>query len=120
MQYMPSEYFLSSLVSSKEVSSMCIVHYIYDVQYTCSMLKNCDIHILYGLCGVQRGVWFSEISENLRIFFRMPNIKIFSGSSHPDLTQKICDRKPRLVSSHRIAHGKFQSLGHNSPQTISV
>ena len=26
-------------------------------------------------------------------FFRiMPNIKIFSGSSHPDLGQKICDR----------------------------
>ena len=23
---------------------------------------------------------------------RMPNIKIFSGSSHPDLGQKICDR----------------------------
>ena len=22
----------------------------------------------------------------------MPNIKVFSGSSHPDLTQKICDR----------------------------
>ena len=22
----------------------------------------------------------------------MPNIKIFSGSSHPDLGQKICDR----------------------------
>lgn len=23
---------------------------------------------------------------------RMPNIKVFSGSSHPDLVQKICDR----------------------------
>merc|ERR1711899_600743 len=23
---------------------------------------------------------------------RMPNIKVFSGSSHPDLTQKLCDR----------------------------
>ena len=23
---------------------------------------------------------------------RMPNIKVFSGTSHPDLTQKLCDR----------------------------
>ena len=23
---------------------------------------------------------------------KMPNIKVFSGSSHPDLAQKICDR----------------------------
>ena len=37
-------------------------------------------------CNVRRGVKIFYVSD------RMPNIKIFSGSSHPDLGQKICDR----------------------------
>lgn len=31
-------------------------------------------------------------SKSLTDFGRMPNIKVFSGSSHVDLAQKICDR----------------------------
>ncbi|XP_052076498.1 ribose-phosphate pyrophosphokinase 2 [Mytilus californianus] len=31
-------------------------------------------------------------SKSLKDFGRMPNIKVFSGSSHVDLAQKICDR----------------------------
>ena len=37
-------------------------------------------------CNVKRWVKLFYFSD------RMPNIKIFSGSSHPDLGQKICDR----------------------------
>jgi ribose-phosphate pyrophosphokinase len=37
--------------------------------------------------------------------FRMPNIKIFSGSSHPDLGRKICDRLG--ISHSRVVTRKF-------------
>jgi ribose-phosphate pyrophosphokinase len=35
----------------------------------------------------------------------MPNIKIFSGSSHPDLGRKICDRLG--ISHSRVVTRKF-------------
>ena len=37
--------------------------------------------------------------------FRMPNIKIFSGSSHPDLGRKICDRLG--IAHSRVVTRKF-------------
>uniref|UniRef100_A0A915DHK0 ribose-phosphate diphosphokinase n=1 Tax=Ditylenchus dipsaci TaxID=166011 RepID=A0A915DHK0_9BILA len=37
--------------------------------------------------------WPSNNSE-----FKMPNIKVFSGSSHPELTQRICERLQLEVS----------------------
>lgn len=39
----------------------------------------------------------------------MPNIKVFSGSSHPDLTQKICDRlgiEPGRVITKKFSNGE--------------
>merc|ERR1712241_35874 len=40
---------------------------------------------------------------------RMPNIKVFSGSSHPDLAQKICDRlgiNQANVKTQKFANGE--------------
>ena len=39
---------------------------------------------------------------------RMPNIKIFSGSSHPDLAQKIVDRLG--IELGRVVAKKFSNL----------
>jgi len=38
---------------------------------------------------------------------RMPNIKVFSGSSHGDLTQKICDRLG--IESGKVITKKFSN-----------
>ncbi|XP_045204518.2 ribose-phosphate pyrophosphokinase 2 [Mercenaria mercenaria] len=38
---------------------------------------------------------------------KMPNIKVFSGSSHPDLTQKICDRLG--IESGKVITKKFSN-----------
>ncbi|XP_056011882.1 ribose-phosphate pyrophosphokinase 2 isoform X1 [Ostrea edulis] len=40
---------------------------------------------------------------------RMPNIKVFNGSSHPDLAQKICDRlgiEPGKVVTKKFSNGE--------------
>merc|ERR1739848_244359 len=39
---------------------------------------------------------------------RMPNIKVFSGSSHPDLTQKLCDRLG--INTGKVVTKKFSNL----------
>merc|ERR1711862_474881 len=39
---------------------------------------------------------------------KMPNIKVFSGSSHPDLTQKLCDRLG--ISTGKVVTKKFSNL----------
>merc|ERR1712014_519824 len=38
----------------------------------------------------------------------MPNIKVFSGSSHPDLCQKICDRLG--INTGKVVTKKFSNL----------
>merc|ERR1711935_1190900 len=39
---------------------------------------------------------------------RMPNIKVFAGSSHPDLTQKLCDRLG--IQPGKVVTKKFSNL----------
>merc|ERR1712029_26162 len=39
---------------------------------------------------------------------RMPNIKVFSGSSHPDLTQKLCHRLG--INTGKVVTKKFSNL----------
>lgn len=42
-------------------------------------------------------------------YHRMPNIKVFSGMSHPDLAQKICDRlgiEPGKVVTKKFSNGE--------------
>ena len=39
---------------------------------------------------------------------RMPNIKVFSGSSHKDLTSKICDRLG--IEAGKVVTKKFANL----------
>ena len=39
---------------------------------------------------------------------RMPNIKVFSGSSHPDLAQKVVDRLG--IELGRVVAKKFSNL----------
>ena len=42
-------------------------------------------------------------------YHRMPNIKVFSGSSHSDLAQKICDRlgiEPGKVVTKKFSNGE--------------
>jgi len=39
---------------------------------------------------------------------KMPNIKVFSGSSHPDLTQKLCDRLG--INTGKVVTKKFSNL----------
>merc|ERR1711983_142984 len=39
---------------------------------------------------------------------RMPNIKVFSGSSHPDLTQKLCDRLG--IEPGKVITKKFSNM----------
>ncbi|CAB4067119.1 PRPS [Lepeophtheirus salmonis] len=41
-------------------------------------------------------------------FKDMPNIKVFSGSSHPDLTQKLCDRLG--IETGKVVTKKFSNL----------
>ena len=41
------------------------------------------------------------------IHAKMPNIKVFSGSSHTDLTQKICDRLG--IEAGRVLTKKFSN-----------
>jgi hypothetical protein len=50
-------------------------------------------------------VIFDDSRGDTCINFRMPNIKIFSGSSHPDLGRKICDRLG--ISHSRVVTRKF-------------
>ncbi|XP_060556669.1 ribose-phosphate pyrophosphokinase 2 [Ruditapes philippinarum] len=45
--------------------------------------------------------------ECLLLKEKMPNIKVFSGSSHPDLTQKICDRLG--IESGKVITKKFSN-----------
>lgn len=40
--------------------------------------------------------------------FRMPNIKIFSGSSHPDLAQRVVDRLG--IDLGKVVTKKFSNL----------
>ena len=43
----------------------------------------------------------------------MPNIKVFSGNSHQDLAQKICDRlgiNQANVKTQKFANGEWHSL----------
>ena len=41
----------------------------------------------------------------------MPKIKVFSGSSHPDLTQKLCDRLG--LNPGKVVTQKFSNLETN-------
>ena len=42
------------------------------------------------------------------IKYKMPNIKVFSGSSHRDLTNKICDRLG--IEAGKVVTKKFANL----------
>ncbi|KAK3577053.1 hypothetical protein CHS0354_003135 [Potamilus streckersoni] len=47
--------------------------------------------------------------NSLTDYRRMPNIKVFSGSSHPDLTTKICERlgiEPGKVVTKKFSNGE--------------
>ena len=49
----------------------------------------------------------NNLSEKIQD--KMPNIKVFSGSSHTDLTQKICDRlgiEPGKVLTKKFSNGE--------------
>jgi len=51
----------------------------------------------------------SSTSKSLGDYARMPNIKVFSGSSHPDIAQKICDRlgiEPGKVVTKKFSNGE--------------
>lgn len=47
-------------------------------------------------------------TSSLYLHQRMPNIKIFSGSSHPDLAQKIVDRLG--IDVGKVVTKKFSNL----------
>lgn len=49
-----------------------------------------------------------EQSSVLKIQSRMPNIKVFSGSSHPDLAQRIVDRLG--IDLGKVVTKKFSNL----------
>lgn len=49
-----------------------------------------------------------EKSSVLKIQSRMPNIKVFSGSSHPDLAQRIVDRLG--IDLGKVVTKKFSNL----------
>ena len=46
-----------------------------------------------------------RLEEENKLQRKMPNIKIFSGSSHPDLAKKICERLG--VELGRVSLSKF-------------
>lgn len=54
-------------------------------------------------------VW-SNLEQNsvLKLQSRMPNIKVFSGSSHPDLAQRIVDRLG--IDLGKVVTKKFSNL----------
>jgi len=47
-------------------------------------------------------------TNSLHFHQRMPNIKIFSGSSHPDLAQKIVDRLG--IDIGKVVTKKFSNM----------
>lgn len=49
-----------------------------------------------------------EKSAVLKIQSRMPNIKVFSGTSHPDLAQRIVDRLG--IDLGKVVTKKFSNL----------
>lgn len=49
-----------------------------------------------------------ETSSVLKLQSRMPNIKVFSGSSHPDLAQRIVDRLG--IDLGKVVTKKFSNL----------
>lgn len=49
-----------------------------------------------------------EKSSVLKLQSRMPNIKVFSGSSHPDLAQRIVDRLG--IDLGKVVTKKFSNL----------
>jgi hypothetical protein len=55
---------------SKEVSSMCIVHYKNDVQYNCSVLKSCDMSCMNCVVCIKESHIVIRSVKNLWIFFQ--------------------------------------------------
>ena len=54
------------------------------------ILSNIDF---VGFLPRTRGVaMLADLTQNEEDKVKMPNIKVFSGTSHPDLAQKIADR----------------------------
>lgn len=47
-------------------------------------------------------------NNNLLLASRMPNIKVFSGTSHPDLAQRIVDRLG--IDLGKVVTKKFSNL----------
>lgn len=50
-----------------------------------------------------------QSSGALQTFDKMPNIKVFAGTSHPDLAQKICQRlgiEPGKVVTNKFSNGE--------------
>jgi ribose-phosphate pyrophosphokinase len=60
--------------------------------------------------AVRRKSLIRSISENPSTFLhrRMPNIKVFSGTSHPDLAQRIVDRLG--IDLGKVVTKKFSNL----------
>jgi len=57
-----------------------------------------------AICSIKRDVDSGKVDLSVR----MPNIKVFSGSSHPDLCQKICDRLG--INTGKVVTKKFSNL----------
>jgi len=71
--------------------------------------KTCFDGIVNTTAGAHRAsADTSTQDQTKKLKTRMPNIKIFSGTSHPDLTQKVCDRLG--VSCGKVVTKKFSNM----------
>ena len=51
---------------------------------------------------------FIDLTNGIQFPQRMPNIKVFSGSSHPDLTRRLCDRLG--IEPGKVVTKKFSNM----------
>ena len=51
---------------------------------------------------------FIDLTKGIQFPLRMPNIKVFSGSSHPDLTRRLCDRLG--IEPGKVVTKKFSNM----------
>ncbi len=81
-KYVKYNYFVDNPMICEKNMNILIIKRILIVMYICFILFDNNMMI----CN------WTIVPCFYRYIHIMPNIKIFSGSSHPDLGQKICDR----------------------------
>lgn len=72
--------------------SMLIFSVVYALLLLIRVIKAHELylsHVPILMLGLRQQI---SVSKSLGDYSRMPNIKVFSGSSHTELAQRICDR----------------------------